>query len=93
MVVDPTRRVGDRRREHVPAALGGVLGVEVVLAVLAGTTPPLDDVLVLVTDDDDEVAIALHPPLGDRVDRAHPPVVVDVDEPLGYRAGDRAGLL
>ncbi len=93
MFVDVAGRLGDGHRERVPAAFRGVLGIEVVLAVLAGTAPVLDDVLLVVADDDGEVAVLLDPALGDGLDGPHPPIAVGPDDPFRDGAGELAGLL
>ncbi len=81
MVVEFAERLGHVDREDVPAALA-LVGVEVVLGVLAGTAPVFDHVLVVVADDHVEIAVALHPPLGDGLDGRDAPVAVGVDDGL-----------
>jgi len=76
VVIDAPDPAGDLDREDVPALLGGVLAVQVVLGVLTGTAAVLDDVLFGVTDHDGEIAVLLDPPLRNRLDRPDPPVAV-----------------
>ena len=92
MAVHAVGRAGDRDREGVPAPLGRVVGIEVVLAVLAGTARALDDVLVVVADDDGEIAVSLDPLLGDRLDGACAPIAVLSDDALGDGGRERPGV-
>jgi len=61
VVIDRVDRVRHVDRDRMPAPLRGVLGVEVVGRVCAGTLAVLDNVLVVVADDDGEIAVALDP--------------------------------
>ncbi len=83
--------VGDPGGDGVPAQLRGVGGVEVVLGVLAGAAVVLDDVLVLVADDDGEIAVLLHPSLPDSLDSAAPPVTVEGNDTVDCIGGEPAG--
>ncbi|MFT4948121.1 MAG: hypothetical protein ACI9CA_000241, partial [Natronomonas sp.] len=83
--------VGDPGSDGVPAQLRGVGGVEVVLGVLAGAAVVLDDVLVLVADDDSEIAVLLHPSLPDSLDSAAPPVTVEGNDTVDCVGGEPAG--
>ena len=91
-MVDLVQRFGDVDGEHVPTPLVGVLGVEIVGTVLTGAAAALDDVLVVVADDDGEVAVLLHALFGDGLQRAHPAVAVRGDDGVDYRRREFARL-
>ncbi len=87
MVVDGVDAFGDVDGEGVPATLGRIARIEVVLRVLAGAATVLDDVLVVVADDDREIAVLLHPFLGDGFDGPLATVAVDREDGVDDGAG------
>ena len=93
MVVERADPAGDVGREDVPAALVGVLTVEVVSRILTGTAVRFDDVLLGVADHDGEIAVLLDTLFGDGLDGAHATVAVSVDDAPGYRGVEFAGFV
>ena len=85
MFVDRADTLGDVDRQRMPAALAGVVGIEVVLAVLAGTAAVFDDVLVVVADDDGEVTVLFDSPLRDGLDGALAAVAVQREDRVDDR--------
>jgi len=86
-MVDRADPFGDIDGEGVPAPLCRIVRIEVVLRVLAGTGAVLDDVLVVVADDDGEIAVLLHPFLGDGLDGLSPAVAVGREDGVDDGAG------
>ncbi len=93
MVVDGVDGAGDLDGQRVPAPLGGVVGVEVVLRVGAVAGPFLDNVLVFVADDDGEISVLLDALLADGVDGAAAAVAVGRDQTVDCLGGEFAGVL
>jgi len=87
VVVDGADAFRDLDGQCVPALLGRIGRIEVVLRVLAGTAAVLDDVLVLVADDDGEIAVLFHALLGDGFDGALAPVAVGREDGVDDGAG------
>ncbi len=91
-MIDGPDTLGDLHGQRVPAQLLGVVRIEVVRRVLAVTAAVFDDVLLLVADDDHEVAVLLDPAFGDGLDSLGSPVAVGRDQRLRDRCRQRPPL-
>ncbi|AAV47547.1 unknown [Haloarcula marismortui ATCC 43049] len=81
----------DANRDSVPAELVGVVGVEVVLAVGAGAAAVFNDVLVVMADNDGEIAVLLDAALADGLDSLMTAVIVDGDDSRHCIGGQLTG--
>jgi hypothetical protein len=84
VVIDGVDRVGDIDRECVPASLRRVFGIEIVLAIIAGTHPVFNNVLFGMADNDSEISIFLDTFFGDSFDGARGARPVDGDDTIDY---------
>ena len=91
-MVDDADPVGDLRGDGVPAKVGRIVGVEVVLDICTGTAGVLDDVLVAPADDDGEIAVLLDPAFGHGVECALTAPAVNRDDAVGSLRGEFAGF-
>ena len=88
MVIDGVDRIGDIDRECVPASLCRVFGIEIVLAIVAGTHPVFDDVLFGMADDDSEILVFFDTLFGNSFDSACGARSVDGDDTIDYGGGE-----
>lgn len=69
-MIDRIDPLGNIDRDRVPAALLGIVRVEIVRSVFTGAVASLDNVLGGVTDDDGEITVLFDTSLADRFDGA-----------------------
>lgn len=82
VVIDVSNPARDSDGKDVPAEIRWIVCIEVVLAVLAGTATVLDNVLVVVADDDREIAVGLDSILPNGLDGLDAAVTVEARDLL-----------